>query len=75
MDRLSEGLSYGAVFMDGKILKTVKVAENQKSLLCGSMSHWKTVLKSNGEVLLNTLFIVEVQFHFLNNDLKEIIQT
>ena len=33
------------------MLVTVKVADNAKGLLCGSMSDWKTVLTSNKEVL------------------------
>ena len=65
-------------------MKAVKVADNLKNLLGGSMSHWKTVLKSNGEVLVNALFIVEVHLDiklvyrhptFFNNDLIETIQT
>ena len=33
------------------IFDTVKVADNVKSSLCGSMSDWNTLLKSSGEVL------------------------
>ena len=29
----------------------MRVADNLKSLLCGSMSDWNTLLKSSGEVL------------------------
>lgn len=34
-----------------EMLEMVKVADNVKRLLCGSMKDWKTVLTSNGEVL------------------------
>ena len=34
-----------------EMLELVKVADNVKGLLCGSMRDWKSVLTSNGEVL------------------------